>query len=455
METSAARPPEPGTSARRPLPAFHVPDAQLGMGASLGNGAIWINTKNTGVIERVSAVAAGQSLFGTISLRYGGMALPLGANRKLHQDGSASFIGLRPDGPRRQFEIHPAYQRVSYTIAGSVFVEETTFVPLVDGDPKLDPPVVHQHVRLTSRDSSAHRLRVVAFARLRGSTAGDIQAAYDERLHAIVAWNRSNPNLVRIFGLDEKPTAFETTFDFGSVYDPSHVHALSCSTDAAGDVLGALQLDVDLEPEQSHEFSFTAATGVEGRSKLVSVYGALPDCGFSLGRTMRHLEDCLRHSQVVTPDSMINEAALWSKVNMRRVMAHYPQGTAFTNDPGASSAVVIRDCAWFIYGNDFFMPSFSRALLEEIARRQYESGKLPEFYDAVSGHIEDDGLNINDDTPLYILAVQHHVRSTGDLEWLRSMYASVSRAADYIVSQTDERCHQPSVDLRPFSRDFG
>ncbi len=424
--------------AHKPLPAFHLPDSQLGMGASLGNGAVWINTKNTGVVERVFAVAAGESLIGTISLRYGGMSLPIGASRSLHQD-AAAFIGLRPDGPRRDFEIHPAYQRVSYTIAGSVLVEETTFVPLVDGDPRKDPPVVHQHVRLTSRDRAKHRLRIIAYARLRGSTSADIEAAYDERMKALVAWNRSAPQLVRIFGLSTTPTAYEVSFDFGSVYDPSHVHALSSSIEASGDVLGALQMDIDLGAEQGYEFTVYAGVFVNGRSEAVRDYSQLPDMRSALESTTSHLEDCLRYAQVVTPDPAINEAALWSKVNMRRVMASYPQGLAFTNDPGASNAVVIRDSAWFVYGNDYFMPSFSRALLEKIAEKQYESGKLPEFYDAVTGRIEDDGLNINDDTPLYICAVHHQARTSGDLEWLRSMYPSVARAANYIMSQMDER----------------
>ncbi|TAM59430.1 hypothetical protein EPN52_07930 [bacterium] len=64
---------------------------------------------------------------------------------------------------------------------------------------------------------------------------------------------------------------------------------------------------------------------------------------------------------------------------------------------------------------------------------------MPEYYHAVNGEVEDDGLNINDDTPLYILALTHHVRATGDVEWLASMYESVRAAADYIVSQVDER----------------
>lgn len=124
---------------------------------------------------------------------------------------------------------------------------------------------------------------------------------------------------------------------------------------------------------------------------------------------------------------------------MRRVMGRYPQGAAFTNDPGVASNVVIRDTAWFVYGNDHFMPQFSRAILEKIAELQYQSGKLPEYFNAISGFVEDDGLNINDDTPLFILAANHHYRCSGDEEWLRKLYPSVSKAARYIISQVDSR----------------
>ena len=97
---------------------------------------------------------------------------------------------------------------------------------------------------------------------------------------------------------------------------------------------------------------------------------------------------------------------------MRRVMARYKGGQAFTNEPGVSSNVVGRDAAWFVYGNDHFLPDFSRALLEKLAAVQYPNGKIPEYYDAIDDRAEDDGLNINDDTPLFVLAVNHHARAT-------------------------------------------
>jgi hypothetical protein len=147
----------------------------------------------------------------------------------------------------------------------------------------------------------------------------------------------------------------------------------------------------------------------------------------------------LHRGEVITPDEVINDGALWSKVNMRRVMQRYPIGWLFTNDPGVMSNVVIRDCSWFVMGCDYFMPQFSRSLLDKSAELQYENGKLPEYVDALNGRVEDDGLNINDDTPLYIMGAAHHFRCTGDEEWLRGIFPSLAKAGRYIMSQMDDR----------------
>jgi hypothetical protein len=104
-----------------------------------------------------------------------------------------------------------------------------------------------------------------------------------------------------------------------------------------------------------------------------------------------------------------------------------------------SSNVVMRDAAWFVYGCDHFLPEFSRGLLDKFAALQYPDGKIAEYYSAVEGGVEDYGLNINDDTPLFILAVNHHFRATGDLAWLKAIYAAVVKAAHCIQAQTDER----------------
>ncbi|MGZ3504863.1 MAG: MGH1-like glycoside hydrolase domain-containing protein [Vulcanimicrobiaceae bacterium] len=417
------------TSSGRALPTFIIADGDLGMGASLGNSAIWLNTKNTGAIERVFCHNVAQSLVGTVTIRYG-------SKRRAGEQ----YITLHRDGEHCQFEIHPAYQRVRFTFGGAIEVRETTFVPFDALIPSCgDSPTAYRLVEVLNGDEISHDLRIVGSARLRGSMPSDVHARFDQSLNALVAWNASVPHAVRIFGSSEAPTHFETNFDFGSTYDPRDLPILDDRTDEWGDVLGQLQFDLTVEPGERRTLCFYITVSGNGDDDALKTHRDAPPAKTALERTIAHLEDVLHNSEVLTPDPFINQGALWSKVNMRRVMATYPQGCAFTNDPGNSANVVVRDAAWFVNGNDHFMPHFSRDLLDNIGAHQYASGKLPEFYDAVKGSIEDDGLNINDDTPLYIIAINHHYRSTGDLEWLARMYQSVSTAARYIISQTDER----------------
>src|SRR5207248_3087613 len=363
------------------LPFYSVPDNALEVGASLGNSAIWINTKGTGAVERIFSVDVGQSLTNAIAIRYAGPGHRPFEDPARHGQAHemSSYVSLRPAAPGT-FEIHPAYQRHRFSIAGFVAVAETAFLPLVgDGD----PPVVYQMVELRNDGVLAQDLRIFGFARLRGTLAGDVQTRYDPDLRALVAHKAGRPEAVRVFGVTETPSGYASSFDFGSVYDPLHVRPLHNNTQAGGDILGCLQLDVHLEAGESRSFAFLTAVSGQGEAAAVDAYFHAYDYESALDSTLHYLDDVLACGHVLTPDPVINEGALWSKVNMLRVMARYPQGPAFTNEPGVSSNVVGRDAAWFIYGNDHFRPAFSRALLDTFARLQYPSGKIPEYYSAL------------------------------------------------------------------------
>ena len=428
-------------SLERKLPAYILPEAALGTGASLGNRALWVNTKATGAIERVFSIEVGAAVTGAISIRYAvtGNALTGAREADPSHDAQTSYIGMCREDPGT-FEIHPAYQRRRHTVVGaSIDVVETTFVPLGAIDGPIDASVVYQTVTLRNGSTSAHRLRVGGFAGLRGSFADDVEGYFDPERRAIVAWNASRPELVRIFGVSVPPTGFATSSDFGRVYDPSHMHPLSNTTVARGDILGCLQLDLRLAPQESVEFSFVTGIYTRGKTVALHSYDAALPADEALRRTIRYQSDALGVAEVLTPQKTINLGALWSKVNMRRVMATYPEGSAFTNEPGVSSNVVIRDVAWFVYGNDHFKPTFSRELLNACVSFQLENGKLPEYYNALDGRTEDNGQNINDDTPLFVLAVNHHFRATGDIAWMRRVYPSVAKAARYIIAQIDKR----------------
>src|SRR5438270_12242281 len=78
------------------LPSYTLPDDALAMGASLGNSALWVNTKRTGALERVFSVDVGQTLAGAITIRYAGTdPCPVSCADGLSGDGRwPLYVGL-------------------------------------------------------------------------------------------------------------------------------------------------------------------------------------------------------------------------------------------------------------------------------------------------------------------------------------------------------------------------
>jgi len=447
--------------AHRPedLPCYYLPDSALEMGASLGNSKCWVNTKGDGAIEHLFSTDLGRIVIGTINICYTGIGSRLVWRETERADARAdsasqlaplpeAFVQLRQEAPGH-FELHPAYQRHSFTLPHALEVYVTTFVPRQLHTPTSGPAseaygdekaVVYQLIEVTNRLDLPRKIRIYGFAQLRGETDPDIQTSLDPEHQTLLAHNASQPAWVRVFGATAPVAAYETTFDISRVYDITHMLPLQNTTKShGGHVLGALQIDLDLQPGETRRFAFIAGFSHRGQDEALRVFHEARNVHAALRDTIRYYEHMLGPAQVLTPDPVLNQGALWAKVNMLRVMADYPQGPAFTNDPSRSSAVVARDASWFVYGCDHLFPAFSCHLLDAFAQRQDASGKIIEFYNAVTGATEDYGLNINDNTPLFILAVNHHWRSTGHYDELVRLYPVVSRAAHYIISQEDER----------------
>jgi hypothetical protein len=419
------------------LPTYSASELDLETGPSFGNSAVWLETQANGAIERMFNLGIGKDVLRSVVLRYGGTgAILRGESGGRSRKSTVRYIGLNRDEPAT-VEINPAYWRRCFRLGGAVEVRETTFVPLrLEG---RELPLAYTTVELRSIDGGSPELRTIVFARLRASGPADISARYDPELRALIATSKSDPSAVRIIGLDVEPTGHATTTDFGTVYERAHAHPLTNDTSATGDILGALQLDFHLHPDRPFRFSVIAGAFGEGEHAALEEFRTAPDAALALTRTEECLADFAHRAHVLTPDASINQGSIWSKVDMRRVMGSYPTGDGFTNEPGKSSNVIMRDAAWFVYGCDHFCPEFSRALLDTFSKKQYPNGKLPEYYNGLDGHVEDYGLNINDDTPLYVLAVNHHFRATGDAAWLRKTYPHVAKAARYIISQIDSR----------------
>ncbi len=471
---------------RQELPAYFIPDTDLEMGASLGNTRCWATTKGSGDVQSLFSTYLGQNVIGAICLRYSGVGhriirpgrheetiqdispadpqashapiieeavislpgVPPAAQQHAPHNGAFNaFIHMRQETPG-QFEIHPAYQRHTFDLAGNVKIEETVFVPHVAAPAHamhhrdLEAPLLYQVVAIHNNSALSRRLRIYGYARLRGATPADITAVYDPALcqGGLVAKNASKPDWVRIFGFSShihRVSGWETSFDASQIYETTHVFPLDNDTSATGDVLGALQVDVDLKPGEHAEFAFITLFSSEGEQDARQFFDQAWNYERALRETIAYYTHAVGVTQIMTPDPIINQGVIWAKINMLRVMADYPTGPAFTNDPSRSSAVVGRDAAWFIYGCDHLLPEFSRHLLEAFAQRQKPNGMILEYYNAVTDERIDNGLNINDDTPLFILAANHHYRETKDDAHLRRIYPAVRRAARYILSQRD------------------
>ncbi len=409
------------------LPAYEVSGDELGPGASFGNGHTWVDTGTDGRVLSFFSTDVGEEVAGPLMVRYGSGT------------GAEAQIPLEP-ADRGTFVLRPASQEHRFELPGYLEVRETVHVPQVPHGEPGDQTVVFYTIEVHNRSDARRSLSVHAFARFAGSRrTPSIRGEYDEGRQVLFAWEEEHPDWVRALTCSREPAGCGLTDDFGALYDTDLIPALSQDTDERGDAIGTMGVPLDLEPGATARFAFILTFSPEGRARAAEDVEQVRDYDSILERVDEHLRERLNTSQIMTPEPVINEGAFWSKVNMLRVLAHYPEGLSFTNEPGVSSNVVARDAAWFVYGCDHFLPSASRQLLDAVRETQYENGMIPEYYDARTGETEDYGLNINDGTPLYVLAVNHHVRSTGDFDYLREVYDSVAAGSRYILSQRDDR----------------
>jgi hypothetical protein len=201
--------------------------------------------------------------------------------------------------------------------------------------------------------------------------------------------------------------------------------------------------------EYALSFAYSLVGGPQARQMLLNAIFDIsspesPSPGTHLFRVHKLLEDSvtaidryLKAARMLTPDPVVNRGYDWAKVNQLRVREQYKWGQGFSNNP-PSDIVVGRDSYWYLSGSSFYSQPWSRKLLDLWFREGQElSGKFVEYM-AASRHpiFEDDyGLNINDNTPLLMMAAYHYYSLTGDIAFLRDVYPQLLNAANYILSQ--------------------
>jgi hypothetical protein len=207
----------------------------------------------------------------------------------------------------------------------------------------------------------------------------------------------------------------------------------------ATDPFGVLHHRRTVKPGERVRVAYTVSFALTGGDDARALVATLPSADDALAATRAYYHGVLARSVVLTPDPFVNGGVLWAKANMLRTMLKAPTGWSFVNDPTRSNNSVARDTAWFGFGADYITPDFAEASLLWYAEHLEPNGMVVEYYDIRNGTTADYGLNINDNTPLLILALWHHYNATESRAFLERVYQPARRAAEYLLSQRDER----------------
>jgi glycogen debranching enzyme len=136
-----------------------------------------------------------------------------------------------------------------------------------------------------------------------------------------------------------------------------------------------------------------------------------------------------------TPSPLINAAFRYAKDNVARCMRYYTLGWGMSNAPHNWAIVVGRDTGWMTVGADYVAGWFAPSALKAFRDRQKPNGQILEYIDLESGFGEDYGLNIADNTPLYIWGVWHHWKQYHSEVARQQYHRSIVHAADYLLAE--------------------
>jgi hypothetical protein len=406
------------------ISTYDVADTEMAAGSTLGAARGAIVLKATGAIEKFFSSDAGRTLVKDVQIGFWD-----------EQDGVA--LANLPG----TFHIHPDAQEHVYRLANGARVTETNFMLNASGKREApDPAIAYFGVEIFNDTAEPLSMSSLCAANMRGDGGDDLACTYDDRLHAFVAWNRSDPEHARAFGSMRKPLGYELTNDHGKFARTIFGRKLSGTISADGiDAIALFHHRHHLVPNSAVRLNFALAHSDAGARGVRRVYAGAPSLDAARRATRAYYDEMLGRAVVMTPDADVNRGVLWAKANMLRTQTCSPTGWCFTNDPTRSSNCVARDTAWYAFGADYVTPEFSRESLLAFVERVRKNGKFVEFYDMRTGHTQDYGLNVNDDTPLMIVALWHHYRATGDEEFLKAVYPAARKAARFILSQRDER----------------
>ncbi|MDP9017090.1 MAG: hypothetical protein M3N19_02060 [Candidatus Eremiobacteraeota bacterium] len=425
--------------------AYVLPETQTPYGLLLGNFKSFAQSTAKGGVRGLWDADTDQIIFGTHQIAY-----------RLREQKKTFF----PHQIIRDFTFLPYAQISEFTLVDQVHVTEAFYVP---HGPKHDRAVSFI-VDVTLYNPGRQPIEVAVFPwallvgqRFYGEPEHQVRARVDsgficsenQETGAMRWWGGSREPHGAVVALREQVMLHNMSR--GSLRSEEHLDEVTpeLAECVSRRIFGALEYRITVAPGARESLRMAVVFNKDG-TKARPVLEQLLHDPKALHETQRYYGNALADARFMTPSPVISRGVVWAKCNMLRVIKEYPQGWGSTNSP-PSDILVSRDTSWFVHGYDYFLPQFSRDAIELFNRFTEESGEMVEYVRGVNGFKTSYDLNINDDTPLHLIAMLHHYNATLDDAWVKGCFPLIAKIADYLLSQRDGNglifCRAGGVDM--------
>ncbi len=426
--------------------AYVLSESETPFGMTLGNFKTYVSCTPKGGVRGLWDADSDRIIFGTHQIAY-----------RL-RDRARSIL---PHQIEREFTFLPYAQISEFALDERLLVTECFYVP---HGPAHDRSVAFV-IDVTLHNSSPEPVDAALFPwalmvgqRFYGEPEKEVHAGVDGPY--LRSWNEES-GAARYWGASRAPHAaivavreqvLQRAMRRGSLRDEGHLDQVTpeLAEYAQGRIFGAFEYRIAVAPGARERLRIAVAFDGKGATEARTRLEALLGDENALDDTQRYYSVALADARFLTPSPAISRGVVWAKANMLRVIKEYPLGWGSTNSP-PSDILVSRDTSWFVHGFDYFLPQFSRDAIEVFNRSVEDSGQVVEYVRGVSGFRTSYDLNINDDTPLHLIAILHHYNATLDHAWVESIVPLVVRIADYLLSQRDANglvwCNAKGVDM--------
>ncbi|GAC1299484.1 MAG: hypothetical protein NVSMB19_03780 [Vulcanimicrobiaceae bacterium] len=426
--------------------SYTLSEAETPFGQTFGNFKTFASCTPKGGIRGLWDADSDRVIFGTHQVAY-----------RLRDRNRTVF----PHQIERDFTFRPYAQTSEFALDERLRVSETFYVPHGPRHERAVAFVVDIALANASHetvDAAIFPWALLIGQRFYGEPEKEIHAEAGGR--SVRAWNGES-GATRWWGASRDPHAvvcavreqmLQQAMRRGTLREENLLAEVSpeLAAHVRGRVYGAFEYRFLVAPGAVETLRIAVVYDNGGAEAAHATFDDLLADATALEQTERYYATALGDARFLVPSPVVARGVVWAKTNMLRIIKDYPQGWGATNSP-PSDILVSRDTSWFVHGFDYFLPDFSRAALDVFNRFLESSGQVVEYVRGVNGFSTSYELNINDDTPLHLIALLHHYNVTRDAAWVRDIAPLVVKIADYLLSQRDANglvyCSAKGVDM--------